>query len=240
MSESRQGYKRHGSRYKARRRAVDILFEAESRDVDPVAIIDDRRKLSRAIEPAVAPVAEYTEAIINGVAVELDAIDVFLSEHIAETWVLERLPSVDRAVLRVACWEMIYNPDVPVTTAVVEAVEIASQYSTDNASAYINATLDGMAAKIDILRERATGPQAVIAGQESLIDDEDDSNDDIPVAPWDDSIDAVDPDGSGEEVGEEVSEQEPTPDPIVEQPASEAIPASEEAVAEDTTEAESK
>ncbi|NLZ57197.1 MAG: N utilization substance protein B, partial [Corynebacterium sp.] len=90
MSESRQGYKRHGSRYKARRRAVDILFEAESRDVDPVAIIDDRRKLSRAIEPVVAPVAEYTEAIINGVAVELDAIDVFLAEHIAETWVLER------------------------------------------------------------------------------------------------------------------------------------------------------
>lgn len=183
MSESRQGYKRHGSRYKARRRAVDILFEAESRDVDPVAIIDDRRKLSRSIDPVVAPVAEYTEAIINGVAVELDAIDVFLAEHIAETWVLERLPSVDRAVLRVACWEMIYNPDVPVTTAVVEAVEIASQYSTDNASAYINATLDGMAAKIDDLRERASNPHSRI--RESAVE-----TGDAPVAPWDDSLGA--------------------------------------------------
>lgn len=187
MSESRQGYKRHGSRYKARRRAVDILFEAESRDVDPVAIIEDRHTLSKAIEPVVAPVAEYTEAIINGVAIELDTIDAFLSEHIADTWVLDRLPSVDRAVLRVACWEMIYNPDVPVTTAVVEAVEIASQYSTDNASAYINATLDGMANRIDELRERASNPHGVAANESEnpgdLSDDED-----TPVAPWDDSL----------------------------------------------------
>lgn len=94
MSERQHDYKRHGSRYKARRRAVDILFEAESRDVDPVAIIEDRHKLATAIEPVVAPVAEYTEAIINGVAVELDTIDELLEEHIAETWTLGRLPSV--------------------------------------------------------------------------------------------------------------------------------------------------
>lgn len=187
VSESRQGYKRHGSRYKARRRAVDILFEAESRDVDPVAIIEDRHKLSKAIEPVVAPVAEYTEAIINGVAIELDAIDGLLSEHIADTWVLERLPSVDRAVLRVACWEMIYNPDVPVTTAVVEAVEIASQYSTDNAPAYINATLDGMASRIEELRERATNPTGI-----TVSTTEDVEQSDTPVAPWDDSLDDVD------------------------------------------------
>ena len=182
MSERQHDYKRHGSRYKARRRAVDILFEAESRDVDPVAIIEDRHKLATAIEPVVAPVAEYTEAIINGVAVELDTIDELLEEHIAETWTLGRLPSVDRAILRVACWEMIYNSDVPVTTAVVEAVEIASQYSTDNSSAYINATLDSMAHKVEALRERAQNPQAAAA----LMDDED-----APVAPWDDSIDEV-------------------------------------------------
>lgn len=153
---------------------MDILFEAESRDVDPVAIIDDRKTLSNAVDPVVAPVAEYTEAIINGVAVELDTIDDLLSEHIADTWLLERLPSVDRAVLRVACWEMLYNPDVPVTTAVVEAVEIASQYSTDKAGAYINATLDNMASKVDELRARAANPGAV-------------SESDAPVAPWDDS-----------------------------------------------------
>ncbi|OKX88661.1 transcription antitermination factor NusB [Corynebacterium glutamicum] len=180
MSERRQDYKRHGSRYKARMRAVDILFEAESRDVDPVAIIDDRHKLARDTNPIVAPVAEYTETIINGVAVELDTLDVFLAEHIAETWTLGRLPSVDRAILRVASWEMIYNTDVPVTTAIVEAVEIASQYSGDKSSAYINATLDAMASKVETLRERATNPEAVLAeASESL--------DDAPVAPWDDS-----------------------------------------------------
>lgn len=144
--------------------------------MDPVAIIDDRKTLSSTVDPDVAPVADYTETIINGVAVELDTIDDLLSEHIAETWLLERLPSVDRAVLRVASWEMLYNPDVPVTTAVVEAVEIASQYSTDKASAYINATLDNMASKIDELRARAANPGAV-------------SEADTPVAPWDDSED---------------------------------------------------
>lgn len=180
MSERRQDYKRHGSRYKARMRAVDILFEAESRDVDPVAIIDDRHKLARDTNPIVAPVAEYTETIINGVAIELDTLDVFLAEHIAETWTLGRLPSVDRAILRVASWEMIYNTDVPVTTAIVEAVEIASQYSGDKSSAYINATLDAMASKVETLRERAANPEAVLAeASESL--------DDAPVAPWDDS-----------------------------------------------------
>ncbi|QWQ84480.1 transcription antitermination factor NusB [Corynebacterium glutamicum] len=180
MSERRQDYKRHGSRYKARMRAVDILFEAESRDVDSVAIIDDRHKLARDTNPIVAPVAEYTETIINGVAVELDTLDVFLAEHIAETWTLGRLPSVDRAILRVASWEMIYNTDVPVTTAIVEAVEIASQYSGDKSSAYINATLDAMASKVETLRERAANPEAVLAeASESL--------DDAPVAPWDDS-----------------------------------------------------
>lgn len=180
VSERRQDYKRHGSRYKARMRAVDILFEAESRDVDPVAIIDDRHKLARDTNPIVAPVAEYTETIINGVAIELDTLDVFLAEHIAETWTLGRLPSVDRAILRVASWEMIYNTDVPVTTAIVEAVEIASQYSGDKSSAYINATLDAMASKVETLRERAANPEAVLAeASESL--------DDAPVAPWDDS-----------------------------------------------------
>ncbi|ANE04124.1 transcription antitermination factor NusB [Corynebacterium crudilactis] len=179
MSERRQDYKRHGSRYKARMRAVDILFEAESRDVDPVAIIDDRHKLARDINPIVAPVAEYTETIINGVAVELDTLDVFLAEHIAETWTLGRLPSVDRAILRVASWEMIYNAEIPVTTAIVEAVEIASEYSGDSSSAYINATLDAMASKVDTLRERAANPEAVSVETDEL--------DGGPVAPWDDS-----------------------------------------------------
>lgn len=177
---------------------MDILFEAESRDVDPVAIVADRRKLSEETDPVVAPVADYTEAIISGVAVELDTLDVLLDEHIAETWTLGRLPSVDRAILRVAAWEMIFNTEVPVTTAVVEAVEIASEYSTDNSSAYINATLDSMATGIGALRERARNPQAAPSDEQAP-------------APWDDSValDDADPGlspaedaGAGESSGE--------------------------------------
>ncbi len=163
---------------------MDILFEAESRDVDPVAIIDDRRALSVGTDAAVAPVAEYTATIVEGVAVELDGIDTILDEHISDTWTLNRLPSVDRAILRVAAWEMLFNHEVPVPTTVVEAVEIASEYSTDNSSAYINATLDAMASKVDQLRDRAANPHATSPAEDTS----------APPAPWDDSLDEEEPD----------------------------------------------
>lgn len=127
---------------------MNILFEAESRDLDPVAIVEDRKTLSQDQNLEVPEISAYTEQIVNGVAIELDAIDEVLAENIANTWELDRLPAVDRAIIRVALWELLFNSDVPVPTAVVEAVEIASEYSTDQSSAYINATLDSVAAKI--------------------------------------------------------------------------------------------
>ena len=76
MSNTRQDKsRRHGSRYRARRRAVDIIFEAEARDIDPVAIVDDRIELSQQPDPPVKPVAPYTQEIVGGVAVELDRVD---------------------------------------------------------------------------------------------------------------------------------------------------------------------
>lgn len=148
-------YKRHGSRYKARRRAADILFEAEARDIDPVAIVSDRIALSRDIDNAVAPVNPYTKAIVEGAAQELDRIDSLIGAHLSEDWELDRIPAVDRAILRVAVWELIFNEDVPVATAVVEAVELASQYSGDEAPSYIHAVLDSMAKNIEELRTDA-------------------------------------------------------------------------------------
>lgn len=148
-------YKRRGSRYKARRRAVDVLFEAEQRDVDPVAVVADRIELSRVDDNAVAPVNAYTTVIVEGVAAELDRIDQTVSVHLDPTWPLERIANVDRAILRVAVWEMLFSEDVPLKTALVDAVEVASEYSTDDSPKYIHAVLDAILNNIDALRESA-------------------------------------------------------------------------------------
>ncbi|MEJ5927178.1 transcription antitermination factor NusB [Corynebacterium sp. H128] len=153
-------YKRHGARYKARRRAVDILFEAEARDVDPVAIVDDRVELARLPEPPVAPVASYTRQIVVGVAEELDRIDSAIARFLAEDWTLERIPAVDRAILRMSTWELLFNPDVPRKTAVVEGIELAAEYSTDVAPPYINAVLDDVLSHATELTAEATAPVA--------------------------------------------------------------------------------
>lgn len=166
MSENPKNWRRHGKRYRARRRAVDILFEAEARDFDPVAIVDERTKLAALPEPQVAPVAEYTRTIVAGAATELDRIDETIERYLSEDWQLDRLPAVDRAILRMSTWELLYNPDVPKGTAVVEGVELASEYSNDVAAPYIHAVLDDVADLVEQLREETAGESAASAAEE--------------------------------------------------------------------------
>lgn len=160
MSERVAKYRRRGTRYKARRRAVDFLFEAEARDVDPVAIVEDRVALSQDQANQVAPVKDYTRQIVAGVAEELDGVDLAIERHLAEDWALERLPAVDRAILRVAVWELLFNEDVPLATAVSQGVELASEYSTDSAGPYINALLDDVARNREELLAAAQAAEA--------------------------------------------------------------------------------
>lgn len=142
MNQRVHKYRRHGKRFRARLRAVDILFEAETRDVDPMAIIADRVELAVEPDNQVAPIDDYTREIIDGVSVELDNLDDTIEKKLSESWELDRIPAVDRAILRVSTWELLYNDDVPQKTAVVEGVEMAAHYGGDNASAYINGILD--------------------------------------------------------------------------------------------------
>lgn len=148
-SQGERSYRRYGSRFKARRRAVDILFEAEFRDIDPVDISEERVKLSADPENNVKPVAEYTQHIVMGVAENLDAIDHAIAMHLSSDWRLERLPAVDRAVLRVSAWEILFNDSVDNKVAVVEGIELAAQYSHDRAPGYVNAVLDGVTREAD-------------------------------------------------------------------------------------------
>ena len=152
-------YKRHTARYRARRRAADILYEAENRDVDPVAIVEDRVALARVQSNGVAPIADYTKVIVTGAAEELDTIDETIARYLSEDWEFHRLPAVDRAIMRVSVWELLYNPEIPTATAVVEGVEIASEYSTSQAAPYIHAVLDDVAQSRSADNPMSTGGQ---------------------------------------------------------------------------------
>lgn len=186
-------FKRHGARYKARRRAVDILFEAEFRDVDPVGIIEERIALSKDQENQVKPVPEYTEEIVNGVAVNLDALDDSIASHLSSEWRLDRLPAVDRAVLRVSAWEVMFNDDVPAKVAIKEGVELASEYSHDKAPGYVNVVLDGVGRDTDLRLADAVAAQkeSAVTGIDAVSDEElDQLIESVVDAPEDSSADS--------------------------------------------------
>lgn len=152
-------YKRHGARYRARRRAVDILFEAETRDLDPVAIVEDRAALAQDPANAVAPIADYTREIIAGAAENLDEIDDSIERFLSVNWELSRIPAVDRAILRVATWEILYNDDVAPPISIANAMEMSTEYAGDNASPYIHAVLD------DIIQANSADAPDVVTGE---------------------------------------------------------------------------
>lgn len=137
------GHRPGGARRKARRRAVDVLFEAEARDADPLAVVGERNTVAQA-DSSAPPVNPYTVAMVTGVAENLDRIDDVIASHLRQ-WRLDRLPAVDRAVLRVAVWELLHNPDVPPAVAVDEAVELTKQLSNDDSPAYVNGVLGQVA-----------------------------------------------------------------------------------------------
>ncbi|MEJ5919775.1 MULTISPECIES: transcription antitermination factor NusB [unclassified Corynebacterium] len=155
-------YKRHGSRYRARRRAVDLLFEAEQRGVDINRLVDERLDMARDPESGVNPVPEYAETIARGVAAELVTIDETIASYLTDEWPLRRIPAVDRAILRVSTWELFFNSEVPPRVAVVEGVELASEYSTDVAPPYINAVLDAEADIADQARLAAAAVSSIV------------------------------------------------------------------------------
>jgi N utilization substance protein B len=118
---------------------VDLLFEAEARDIDPADLADERIELA-ARDQGVAPVHAYTRTLVDGIAEELDRVDGTIESYLQD-WTLPRLPAVDRAILRVAVWELLYAPDVPPIVAVDEAVELAKELSTDDSPGFVNGVL---------------------------------------------------------------------------------------------------
>ncbi|MEB3984162.1 transcription antitermination factor NusB [Mycobacterium sp. 663a-19] len=126
-------------RHQARKRAVDLLFEAEARGLSPAEAVDLRAELAGA-NPDVAPLPAYTQTVVRGVGDQIAHIDDLISSHL-QGWTLDRLPAVDRAILRVSVWELLHAADVPEPVAVDEAVQLAKELSTDESPGFVNGVL---------------------------------------------------------------------------------------------------
>ncbi|HUK68845.1 MAG TPA: transcription antitermination factor NusB [Streptosporangiaceae bacterium] len=136
------------ARSKARKRALDVLFEAELRGA-PVADV-----LAERTAQASPPVPEYAAELVRGVQAHRDSIDGLLSSHSAG-WPLDRMPAVDRNILRIGVFELLYADSVPDGVAISEAVLLAGDLSTDESPAFVN----GLLARVLGLKREAAAEQ---------------------------------------------------------------------------------
>ena len=134
------------SRRQARRRAVEMLYEASQRDADAVTLLADRVGATE-----VDPIGDYTIDLVEGVTARRAAIDELLAEH-AQGWTLERMPKVDLAVLRIGVYELLWAEDVPDPVAIDEAVGLAKELSTDDSPRFVNGVLGRIGTIADRLR----------------------------------------------------------------------------------------
>lgn len=123
------------SRTKARLRALEVLFEADQRNEDYIEVLRRRRLYT------VAQISAYSEEIIRGVRDHDEEIREFVETY-ARDWSFERMPAVDRAVLRIGTWELLYNDEVPDAVAISEAVGLARVLSTNESPKFVNGLLD--------------------------------------------------------------------------------------------------
>ena len=132
------------ARSKARKRALDILFASELRSEDPVVALE------RAIEAGEGPTNDYTSTLVRGVVEHLERIDEVLTTY-SKGWTLSRMPAVDRNVLRIGVFELLWgDDDVPDTVAVSEALHLVQDLSTDDSPAFVNGLLGA------VMKDRAS------------------------------------------------------------------------------------
>jgi len=136
------------ARTKSRKRALDVLFSADVRgdsQADALAA-EQQRALAR---PERASSWPYAREIVQGVIDHAAEIDAEIAER-APAWPIERMPAVDRAILRIAVWEIRHNPEVPAPVAIDEAVELAKELSTDDSPRFVNGVLHAIAERTQL------------------------------------------------------------------------------------------
>ncbi len=120
-----------------RRQALDVLYQADVTGRDPLAVLADWETSGREIAP-------FARELVEGVAAHMAELDELLGRS-SEGWTVERMPSVDRTILRLACFELLHREDVPTAVAIDEAVEAAKALSTEDSSRFVNGVLGKIA-----------------------------------------------------------------------------------------------
>jgi N utilization substance protein B len=129
------------ARRKARKRALDVLYEADQRDLPPGQVLESY--LQRIASPRPDHL-DYAIGLIEGVAKNIDRIDELIASY-AEGWTLGRMPVVDRNLARIAVYELLFVPEIDDPVAITEAVELARQMSTDDSPRFLNGLLGRIA-----------------------------------------------------------------------------------------------
>lgn len=124
-----------GSRREARERALGLLYEAETKDLDGADVLR-----AQPVE-----VEAYAADLVEGVSTHRAGLDEVIGRH-ARGWTVARMPAVDRTILRMATYEVLHRSDVPTNVSINEAVELAKRYSTDDSGRYVNGVLAAVAA----------------------------------------------------------------------------------------------
>ncbi len=122
------------TRREARERALSLCYEVEVRGVEAASLLDDLP----------VPPDPYVSTLVRGVAEHRDELDAILRKY-SEHWALERMPLVDRAVLRIGCYELGWHLELPTGVVISEAVELAKQYSTKDSGRFVNGMLGRIA-----------------------------------------------------------------------------------------------
>ena len=125
------------ARREAREQVLGLLYEAETKAATPLEVAAERS----------TQLQDYTSRAISGLGERLGEVDRLIQEH-AHGWALDRMPATDRAILRLAVWELLDRTDVPAAVAITEAVELAKRYSTDDSSRFVNGVLAAVARKL--------------------------------------------------------------------------------------------
>ena len=156
------------ARSKARKRALDILFEAELRGLPTLQLLSERQSVGD------VPVQPYAAELVRGVATHSERIDELISWNLVY-WTLERMPAVDRNILRIGVYELLWADGVPDGVAISEAVALAQDLSTDNSASFVNGVLARIKADKPTL---SLDPEAsAFAGEEEGEDDDEDDAD---------------------------------------------------------------